>query len=280
MNRIPIDINDPVERPRTFWERVTDVVSVGFAWSMLIHALLLICFALIMMPQLAERRGFVVFATEASDSVSKFDSVADISLEESGAEESTTEETLELITQPTDGLLPISAVVEKKSTTEKTGSGKGDTQGDGKGGRKLRAPANAVRRGSFSAWTVPIAQYRGETPKPGDSPRPGQHYHIVIQLQLPKGMTRYRVSDLTGSVEGTDKYRLQLPNRTFYFNDEGRLEEADSRTYIPVIDDVVQILVHVPGAKFAAVKDTINLSSRRLAEKQELELVFEDTRRQ
>ena len=274
MNRIPVDLNNPEEPEKGFWERVTDVTSVGFAWSMLLHVILLVAMAFVVMPGLTERKGFVVVATDASDDVTTFDSLVDVSFDDSGATESTTEETVELITEATDTPLPLASVVEAKAPSATNGQGDGNSEGSGSGGVRLKAPTNAVRMGSFTAWTKPIRQFRGEEPKAGDSPRPGQSYHIYIQLQLPETMRTYRVGDITGAVVGTDGYRLQLPNRTFFFNNEGRIEEATARKRIPVVDSTVTLLVHIPAAKFEAVRDKITVKSRKLAESQTLELIF------
>lgn len=259
---------------KTMWDRITDATSVGVAWSILIHTFFLIAMALVILPSVGDDGGVAVDVTDADNDVTTFDNIADLKFETAGAADSSMEEVALVSPDPADIPLAVATIAKPKAATESSGAGQGKTEGEGKGAPRLRAPKNAVRRGRFSAWTIPISQYRGDNPSPGDSPRPGQHYHIVIQLELPESLRRYSVGDLTGSVVGTDGYRLQLPNRTYFFNDEGNLEQATARRRLPIVDRKVQILVHVPGAKYAAVKDKIAVSSRRLVESQTIELVF------
>ena len=161
----------------------------------------------------------------------------------------------------------------KKSVTDGAGqgNGRGDASGDGEG-RRLKAPSNAVAEGRFTAWTIPIKQRAGEKPKPGDSPRAGQAYHIVIELELPKTLRRYSVNDLVGVVVGTDNYHLELPRQTFYYLN-GKLRPVRRGSRLPIVDNRVQVLVFVPGAE-RQVRDRIRLASRRLAESQQIDLVF------
>jgi hypothetical protein len=163
------------------------------------------------------------------------------------------------------------------------GSGGGDGEGVGAGvaaGMRQFAPANAVRKGSFAAWTTPqfnaiyVRPFGGEDPKPGDTPRPFQPYLIEIQIQVPKGRRSYPIGDLSGSVVGTDKYVQRIPLHTFARSANGELIPLRNRSSLPVIDGFVHIVVRVPGAE-ALVKDTIQLRSRMLGEEQTLELVFE-----
>ena len=118
--------------------------------------------------------------------------------------------------------------------------------------RRCRARAkhpggNAVSKGCFSAWSVP------------EDPNPRQNYAIVIQIKLPKEVTRLRRSDLSGMVVGTDDYRQPIP--------------GIKRGWVPVKGNQAQLAIAVPGAA-KLVKDTINVSSKSLKETQTLEIVF------
>jgi hypothetical protein len=154
------------------------------------------------------------------------------------------------------------------------GNGLGAGEGDGvaAGGGLIGAPSNAVRKGSFSAFTLPIGQGQ-EEPQPGDSPAEGQDYFIVIQIRLPEGRKSYYLSDLSGSVVGTDGYEQMLPGEAFLRDPEGEVKPIGRNRKLAVVKGRVQILVHVPGAR-AAVRDTIQIQSKQLKEKQKLELVF------
>ncbi len=142
-------------------------------------------------------------------------------------------------------------------------------QAGGRGGGLLKAPdgARVVRKGSFSAWTVPA------------DPLPEMEYTIVIQVRLPDGVRRYRARDLSGEVEGSDKYRQTIPwdrrwpNVTLTIR-KGKavpvIRKADS---LPVKNRIAQILIRVPPAK-KLVRDKIRIQSRMLKEEQVLEIVF------
>ncbi len=156
-----------------------------------------------------------------------------------------------------------------------------DTQGEdagsgiGAGGFRFLEPKNAVRVGSFTAWTIPIAQRFGEKPEAGDAPRPGQSYHIVIQVRMPDGRSNYSINDLSGKVTGTDSYVQLIPAGAWVPDEHTQaLVRVRLGRRLPVVDGVVQILIRVPGAD-AQVKDTITVKSRILKEEQTLELVFE-----
>ena len=124
----------------------------------------------------------------------------------------------------------------------------------------------AVTQGSFTAWTSP------------ENPAPGESYQIIIEMKLPRRTKRYRTSDLSGRVIGTDGYRQHLPfdSRAPYASrvTAGAAPETISaRMRIDVEQSRIQLVVSVPGAQ-RLVKDTIEIKSRLLKEEQKLELVF------
>ncbi len=174
---------------------------------------------------------------------------------------------------------PLATKIGSIANIVRGGSGGGTGGGDGDGvgagvaaGMRQFAPGNAVRKGSFAAWTTPIAERYGEKPEPGDSPRPGQPYLITIQLEVPRGRKTYLLKDLSGEVVGTDGYRQKIPDKAFVLSKDGKLTRP--QTTIRVVDGTVQIVIRVPGAQ-ALVKDTIEVASKLLKEEQTLELVFE-----
>jgi hypothetical protein len=141
-------------------------------------------------------------------------------------------------------------------------------------------PPNAVRAGSFAAWVTPLPQQKttgkqGADPDqgPGDAPRPGQAYLITIQINVPEGMERYPLRDLSGEVVGSDGYRQKLPDRAFVLTEEGTLSRPSQPSVRVTHAGVVQIAIRVPGAH-ALVQDTIEISSKMLNEQQTLKLVF------
>jgi len=124
----------------------------------------------------------------------------------------------------------------------------------------------AVTKGSFTAWTDPV------------QPAPGQFYQIIIEIRLPDRITRYRLSDLSGVVIGSDTYRQNLPfdrNSPSAARVTGGAEFETVRrtTIVSVTGKKLQLAIKVPGAD-RLVKDRIRIKSRRLKEEQELTLVF------
>jgi hypothetical protein len=169
-----------------------------------------------------------------------------------------------------------------------TGVGVGEG-GDGRGGSGgglgigSPVPANAVTAGSFTAFTTPTfnavfpRRFGMPDPQPGDAPQPRQPYFITIQIKVPDGRKTYPLSDLSGTVVGTDNWTQSFPfdrahpNAVFVMNRDGKLVRPSSS--LRVVDGVVQIVVLVPGA-LALVKDVIHVESKMLDEAQTLELVF------
>lgn len=127
----------------------------------------------------------------------------------------------------------------------------------------------AVTKGSFTAWTSP------------EKPEPGQNYRIIIEVRLPNDVKRYRLSDLTGTVKGSDSFQRRIPfdrrtqfkSSSFYIDKDNRQKEITGRDTVTVRENKIQMVVVIPGGA-NEVRDVIQISSRRLHEKQELELVF------
>ena len=146
-----------------------------------------------------------------------------------------------------------------------------DADNPNAGGSVLKAPegSRVVKKGSFSVWTVP------------KDPLPEQEYQIVIQVRLPNYVRRYRATDLTGEVEGSDRYRQQIPwdprwkNRTDVALTirKGRLVPLRRGDFLPVRDRIAQLVIRVPPAK-KLVRDKIRIQSKLLKEQQVLEIVF------
>ncbi|MEO2034055.1 MAG: hypothetical protein ABGZ35_18430 [Planctomycetaceae bacterium] len=124
----------------------------------------------------------------------------------------------------------------------------------------------AVTKGSFTAWTDPAR------------PEPGQSYQIIIEVRLPDNIKRYRLSDLSGEVTGSDRYRQKLPfdSRTpsaARVTDGAEYKTVRRNMIVKVNGAKLQLAIRVPGAE-RLVKDRIRIKSRRLRENQELILVF------
>lgn len=248
---------------------LTSTVFAAYTISLLIHLLLLIHMR--RWRQSAEQAVTTVVQSDQQQPVN-FDDLVDTQLPViGGADDEAVPQ--QFLAEETDRELNL---LEHKFLEDVTAADvKGDESGGGigAGGFRLLEPKNAVRKGSFTAWTIPIPQRFGEKPEPGDSPRPGQAYHIVIQVQLPEGRRNYPINDLSGKVVGTDSYIQLIPAGAFVQDDQGRLVRARIGRRLPVVEGVAQILIRVPGAE-ALVKDTIRVKSQILKEEQTLELVF------
>lgn len=123
----------------------------------------------------------------------------------------------------------------------------GSGEGVGVAAPTLKIPSHAQTKGSFSAWTDPR------------DPKPNENYSIVIQIRLPEKIKKYRGSDLTGNVLGTDRYKQTI-----------RFRYADQ---FPVKDGLVELRIPVPGGALR-VRDTIRVESKLLNEKQTFEIEF------
>ncbi|MBW3543660.1 MAG: hypothetical protein KY476_25700, partial [Planctomycetes bacterium] len=98
-------------------------------------------------------------------------------------------------------------------------------------------------------------------------------------VKLPDKIRSYRASDLSGSIVGTDldDQRVPLDHRNPLSTRVIRGGSADvvrtGREHLPITDNRVQLLIEVPGAE-KLVKDRINIRSRILKERQDLEITF------
>lgn len=133
---------------------------------------------------------------------------------------------------------------------------------------KLPESGLAVTKGSFTAWTIP------------ENPAVGDWYKIVVEVRVPDRITQYRLSDLTGTVVGTDGYSRKIPydsrqiKLSSYVDEDNKLQQIKSSSRVKPRDNKVQLVLRIPPASLNLTEDTIKIKSRRLRESQELKLVF------
>lgn len=257
-------------RPRTTWQSTL----AGLGTSLLVHVVLIVAAGLIFLPQIVRQELDLITVTEAeSDDFAGFEELVDLSVASSSSEPPPGLTTLPVqpIAVDTNALLGGAVEAAPAGKPDKAGSGDGLFAD---GSSRLLQPGNAVTKGRFAAWTVPIGKAGEPPPKPGDAPRPYQPYFVVVQMRVPETYRTYPASDLMGSITGTDGYVLKLPKRTYYYNLAGELKQVSTRSRIPVQDEMVQMLVRVPGASDAGVRDEIALESRRLDESETLSIEF------
>jgi len=111
-------------------------------------------------------------------------------------------------------------------------------------------PTEAVKKGSFTVWSEP------------SDPAPYQDYVVVIRVDLPETISTYELTDLTGTLRGTDDYDQMLgrggrPHDQEFSFSKGRAE----------------LRVDVPGS-WRHVRDTIHIRSDVLMEEEEIVIEF------
>lgn len=265
--------------PKRSWGPSVTLGSMsGLMMTLLVHVGLLGAAALIGLSEMGrdQARLITVVTTDDNDDLGQFESV--VSLDTPAADAAPPRETVAVQTEPLvpQPLDPTQIAVDPVPSAPLSVGIDGGSDASGGGGDrfKLPSPTNAVRRGAFAAWTIPIAA-PGEEVVPGQAPRVNQPYHIVIEIALPGTYRLYPLSDFYGRVVGTDGFKQEIPKRkTFYYNHRGQLVVASRLTKVPVRDGTVQLLVEVDGASVANTRDTITLRSRRLREEEQLVLTF------
>ena len=227
--------------------------AVGLAVSLILHAILLIVLSFMLAKGMKGDSTYSTLISQSEES-EQLETILESPQEEAGGQEHVELPQMQLLPemQADDLTIPVPS---EQSEAQANNSGEGEATGDGEGNGgagqfRFRMPENgeAVTAGSFTAWTVP------------EDPNPGEDYMIVIQIRVPEHVDRYPVRDLSGLVEGTDRYRQPIGGRF-------------ARGTLPVHANNVQLTVMVPGAA-QLVRDKIRLSSKILKETQTLEIVF------
>ncbi len=247
------------------WIRRAGLAGVG--GSLLVHVVVLLVLSLLILEQFRDSKPLSTEWSQSEDGpVSLPESVAaELQVESSSAEET---KVRRIDTALLEGREHVLEDALSESILEQMSAA--DSQLASSSGGLLQAPTGArvVRKGSFSVWTVP------------KDPRPGEEYRIVIQVRLPKSVRRYRATDLSGDVQGTDKYRQQIPWDPRWERAgvaltlrNGRLVRLRRGDFLAIRDRLTQLVIRVPPAK-RLVRDRITIRSRLLKEQQVLEIVF------
>ena len=223
---------------------------IGIATSLAVHAVILLILACFLVSQVTTREVSSLWGTNGDNEEFAADLIMDTELSGDSLDsgESAPLQMSDL-TQAMDSLGPQGEISESMRVgLGGKGNGEGDS-GDGAsmGVANLKVPGHAQTKGSFSAWADPR------------DPQPGQDYFVVIQIRLPKTVTKYRGSDVSGNVIGTDGYKQPIRFK-------GNVD-------FPVADGAVEIRVPVPGTR-EFVRDVIRVESKLLKEKQTFEIEF------
>jgi len=153
--------------------------------------------------------------------------------------------------------MDVAAVVDQAAASSDEANGTDGTS------MFLPKGANAITKGSFTAWTSVQA------------PKEGDPYAIIIEISLPREVKSYRLRDLKGMVVGTDRYRQIIPGKTTTVRVGDRVLHVDKNRRIPVRGNKIQIIVRVPGAERGVVDD-VTIRSSMLREQQDIQLKFAD----
>ena len=265
-----LDEEDETEEPPKNWKEwllrwLTGKEARSVVTSIAFHTVLLLCMSLILFTQIGDNEAISMIMGE-ENALPTFEEV-DMTFEQTGGELTQAPQLQKVQQESAESILQsdFNEMFNPPGTGEGTGGGEGFDFAF-----KMPTSGKAVTKGSFTAWTVP------------KDPRPGQDYKIVIQIKVPETVRRYRIADLSGRVIGTDKYTLDIPYEN-QFNRYGTKIQKSSRSeklefvkkgdYARVVDNQVQVIVNVEGAK-QLVQDTIEVKSRMLKEEQKLEIVF------
>ncbi len=242
----------------TLWEKfVRHAQTSSTLMSVLLHGFLLLILSLIVITGPSASQMLKTVLIEGNEETQSLEMFPEAVLDLSAGESSKSLESIpDILTEPiqADESLLVKDLNQEMASLFKDGFGKTEGKGGddrGFGGFTIPKSGGVVTKGSFTAWTEP------------QDPKPNEDYSIVILIRLPERVNKYRVSDLSGQVIGTDRYRQSIPGA----------EMLRTTTYLPVQQGMAQIVVKVPGAA-RLVKDTIRLKSKLLNEEQDLEIEF------
>ncbi len=267
-----------------WWERAVDQFNgnegAGYAISFVLHIILLAMLSIPILHSLETDDGFTtLMENSANEEQVILDAPLDTLIampEEKSSQDQVQQALLDPILNSDYNFLP-QPKLDNQTTVESDGDGTGS--GGEAGGGRVAEPENAIKAGSFSVWPWPIlaGKVNGQIRHgdPGGFPKVRQDYSIVIRVKTPKTKKFVRLSDFEGTVIGTDGYRQIIPDDAYYFRANGELVKARPTHRLPVIDGTAEILIRVPGASFAEVKDTIKVHSRIIDEEQEIALIFQ-----
>ena len=224
-------------------------VAAGYGISLLFHCALLIAMSLYYFSDYVQEN--YIESSIASDEESMvFDDVMDVRIDMPAGDLATSES---LETAMNMELSPNAANQVVTGVEDSVDSLFNEGGDSGNGGASFLVPKNAkiFTKGSFTAWTEP------------NDPGPNEDYSIVITVRLPDRVKRYRATDLSGQVVGTDGYKQKIPGP----------EYRRGSVYLPVVDRHAQLIIEVPGGG-PRVQDTIEIRSTTLKEEQKLVIEF------
>ncbi len=240
--------------------------SCGYGVSLIFHTLLLGGMSAIVYHSMDDNQSISMIITDADAMPIEFTEIMDLTVEPAGSSENQLPQLTKI--PITNAEAEISSSLLDSTASNAGNNGEGGNTDEGFGFMfSMPEGGKVVSKGSFSAWTVP------------EVPEPNAMYMIVIRIRLPETVTQYRLSDLSGKVQGTDLYEQYLPfdpnRRELGAQSErrGQIIKLRSSSRLPVINNHVQIMIPVKGGD-TQIRDTIYVRSRMLDEDQKLEIEF------
>jgi hypothetical protein len=255
------------------WKKISlawliSTASCGYGVSLIFHTFLLGGMSAIVYHSLDKNISISTTITDADAMPIEFTEIMDLTVEPAGSSQNRLPQLTKIPITNAEAEISSSMLDSTASNAGNNGEG-GDT--DEGFGFMFSMPegGKVVSKGSFSAWTVP------------EDPEPNENYMIVIRIKLPEKTKLYRISDLSGKVEGSDNYLQHLPFdpdpkfKNFKAETEvrGQIVRLRSSSRLRVIKNHVQIMIRVMGGA-VQIRDTIHVKSRMLDEDQKLEIEF------
>ncbi len=253
------------------WKKIAlawliSTASCGYGVSLIFHMVMLAGMSAIVYTSMDDNVSVVTTITDADGMPIEFTEIMDLTVESAGSSENQLPQLTKIPITNAEAEISSSLLDSTASNAGNNGEG-GDT--DEGFGFMFSMPqgGKVVSRGSFSAWTVP------------EDPEPRKDYMIVIRIKLPEKTKLYRISDLSGKVEGSDFYEQYLPfdpnRKDLGARSElgGQIVKLRTSSRLRVIKNHVQIMIPVKGGD-TQIRDTIHIKSRMLDEDQKLEIEF------
>jgi len=246
---------------------ITGFAAMGFGVSLIVHAVLLFALSLEILKE-AGYFGFTTQLTESKYNRLELEDVLDTKLDMPGGGGQLVE-LQQMRIFDLDTAIPQRDLDRKIAEAIGKGAGLSDSEEVDRDFKfSMPTSGKAVTKGSFTVWTDP------------EDPEPRQEYDIIIQIKLPKRVKRYRSSDLSGSVRGSDKFYQVIPwdpkapKSPRFPGRRGKLKFLKKNGYLPIKIGLTQLVIRIPGALKAQVEDEIEIHSETLKEKQTLKIVF------
>jgi len=240
--------------------------TCGYGVSVIFHTIMLGAMSAIVYHNMDNNQAITTIITDVDAMPIEFTEIMDLTVEPAGSSENQLPQLTKI--PITDAEAEISASLLDSTASNAGNNGEGGDTDEGFGfAFSMPEGGKVVSKGSFSAWTVP------------EDPEPDKDYMIVIRIKLPEKTNLYRISDLSGKVEGSDTYVQHLPfdpnHKELGARSEvgGQIVRRRSSSRLRVIKNHVQLMIPVKGGD-TLVRDTIHVRSRMLDEDQKLEIEF------